>query len=103
MYARVHNLSVISVRIGWLPRNRDEAAQLAAAAFGPDVFLSHNDSNRFHACCVESTAPLPGESVILHASSIPAVRARMALDPAKRIIGYEPQDIWPEGLPFEID
>ena len=103
MYARVHNLSVISVRIGWLPRNPDEAERLQASVIGPDVFLSHNDSNRFHTCCVESPTPLPGESVILHASSKPAVSERMELEPARRVIGYEPQDTWPEGLPFELN
>ena len=45
----MHNLSVISVRIGWLPRNTEEARRLAASERGPDVFFSHDDSNRFHA------------------------------------------------------
>ena len=103
MYARVHNLSVISVRIGWLPRNNQEAQRLRQSPFGPDVFFSHNDSNRFHTLCVESDNPLPGQSVILHASSRPVRMARMDLEPARRIIGYEPQDTWPEGLPFEIE
>lgn len=103
MYARVHNLSVISVRIGWLPRDRQEAAALAAAPYGPDFFLSHRDSNRFHTCCVESTNPAPGQSIVLHASSKPAKVERMELGPARRMIGYEPQDIWPEGLPFAVE
>jgi uronate dehydrogenase len=103
MYARVHNLSVISVRIGWLPRNNEEAQRLMQAPMGPDVFFSHNDSNRFHALCVESENPPPGQAVILHASSRPVNRSLMDLEPARRIIGYEPQDTWPEGLPFEIE
>jgi nucleoside-diphosphate-sugar epimerase len=103
MYARVHNLSVISVRIGWLPRNREEAERLVASPHGPDIFFSHDDSNRFHTCCVESDNPLPGQSVILHASSIPATMERMELEPARRIIGYEPRDVWPQGLPFSVE
>ena len=102
MYARVHNLSVISVRIGWLPRNLDEARVLANSPVGPDFFFSHNDSNRFHALCVESPNPPPGQSVILHASSRPAKLERMELEPARRVIGYEPEDTWPAGLPFEV-
>jgi uronate dehydrogenase len=102
MYARVHNLSVIMVRIGWLPRNPQEANQLKESPRGPDVFLSYNDANRFHACCVESPNPPRGQAVILHASSIPAKHHRMDLEPARRVIGYEPRDIWPEGLPFTV-
>ena len=59
MYARVHNLSVISVRIGWLPRNPEEGRRLAASPRGPDFFLSHDDSDRFHALCVESPKSAP--------------------------------------------
>ena len=103
MYARVHNLSVISVRIGWLPRNPEEAAQLQSRPIGPDIYFSHDDSIRFHTLCVESPNPAPGQSVILHASSIPAKFERMELEPARRIIGYEPHDIWPQGLPFSVD
>lgn len=103
MYARVHDLSVICVRIGWLPRNRQEAAVLKSATRGPDYFLSHDDSNRFHTCCVESENPGAGECVILHASSIPASTERMDLSLARRVIGYEPQDTWPGGLPFTVE
>jgi uronate dehydrogenase len=102
MYARVHNLSVISVRIGWFPRNTEECRRLAASPRGPDIFLSHEDSNRFHALCVESPGPAPGTAVILQATSRPVGRPRMDLEPARRVIGYVPQDTWPEGLPFPV-
>jgi hypothetical protein len=102
MYARVHNLSVISVRIGWLPRNTEEARRLAASPRGPDTFFSHDDSNRFHALCVESPNPPPGTAVILQAASRPVGTPRMDLEPARRVIGYEPHDTWPEGLPFPV-
>jgi len=100
MYARCHGLSVISVRIGWLPRNPREADFLDKHDIGPDCYLSHRDACRFHALCVESPDPPPGESVILFATSRPAATARMDLEPARDVIGYEPQDTWPEGLGF---
>lgn len=103
MYARVHNLSVICVRIGWLPRNLEEARVLAANLRGPDTFFSHNDSNRFHALCVESPAPAPGQCAILHAASKPVGMGRMDLTDARTVIGYEPEDTWPEGLPFAVE
>jgi uronate dehydrogenase len=100
MYARVHNLSVISVRIGWYPRNTGEAVRLAASERGRDMFFSHRDSDRFFALCVESPEPPRGTAVILQATSRPHGVARMDLEPARRVIGYEPRDTWPEGLPF---
>jgi uronate dehydrogenase len=103
MYARVHNLSVISVRIGWFPRTTEEARRLAASPLGRDIFFSHRDSNRFFALCVESPEPPPGASVILHAASRAVGVPRMDLEPARRVLGYEPQDTWPEGLPFPVE
>jgi hypothetical protein len=103
MYARVHGLSVINVRIGWLPRNTEEAKRLVANPGGPAVFLSHDDSDRFLERCVESPRPGPGEAVTLFATSRPPGQEALDLEPARRIIGYEPQDTWPEGLPFPIE
>ena len=103
MYARVHNLSVISVRIGWLPRNPIEAERLIASKIGKDVFLSHNDAATFHQLCVESPTPLAGESAILFATSRPADKMLLDLEPAKRVIGYEPEDVWPQGLPYALN
>ena len=103
MYARVHNLSVISVRIGWLPRNTGEAQRLTASPNGRAIFFSHDDSNRFHTLCVESPNPPPGTAVILQATSRPTGTPRMDLEPARRVIGYEPQDTWPQGLPFPVE
>ncbi len=38
MYARAYDLSVVNVRIGWLPRDPGEAETLKASRFGHDVF-----------------------------------------------------------------
>ena len=103
MYARVHGLSVISVRIGWFPRNTEECRRLAASPFGKDIFLSHHDSDRFLTLCVESEDPAPGTSVILSAASRPVGVGRLDLELAREVIGYVPQDIWPEGLPFPYE
>ena len=103
MYARAHNLSVISVRIGWLPRNPDEASKLVNSKIGPDFFFSHNDAKLFHERCVESENPQPGQSVILFATSKPLNMPRLDLELAKEVIGYHPQDTWPQGLPFALE
>ena len=103
MYARVHKLSVLSVRIGWLPRNPEEAAVLKASAFGADVYFSHEDAKLFFERSVESPTPGPGESAIVFAISRPKVKDMLDPEPARRVIGYEPRDVWPEGLPFAIE
>jgi uronate dehydrogenase len=101
MYARVHGLSVVNVRIGWLPRNPEEADGLKSDEKGPDTFFSHADAQRFYERVVESPNPGPGEAVTVFATSIPAHKERLELEPARRILGYEPQDVWPNGLNFE--
>jgi len=70
---------------------------------GPDVYFSHEDAKRFHQCCVESPQPPPGQAVILFAASKPLRLSRLDLASARQVIGYEPQDTWPEGLPFSVE
>jgi uronate dehydrogenase len=102
MYARCYGLSVISVRIGWLPRNAEEARRLAEHEIGPAVYLSHDDAKRFFERCVESPTPGPSESAIVFATSRPPEREILDLEPARRILDYEPNDTWPDGLPFAM-
>jgi uronate dehydrogenase len=102
MYARCYNFSVIHVRIGWFPRNPQEAQRLAATSTGANVYFSHRDAQRFFACCVEAVHPGPGQAVTVFAASNPQTYPRLDLEPARRLLGYEPQDTWPEGLPFAI-
>jgi uronate dehydrogenase len=101
MVARVHGISVVNVRIGWLPRNPKEADGLKSAEEGPDHFFSHADAQRFYERVVESPKPGPGEAVTVFATSRPAHTERLDLEPARSILGYEPQDVWPNGLNFD--
>jgi uronate dehydrogenase len=100
MVARVYGISVVNVRIGWLPRNPDEADRLKASAIGPDCFFSHADAQRFYERVVESPTPGPGEAGTGVATSRPAKSERMDLEPARRILGYVAQDVWPNGLNY---
>jgi hypothetical protein len=50
---------------------------------------------------VESSNPGAGEAVTVFATSKPARMERLDLEPARRIFGYEPQDVFPEGLNYE--
>ena len=101
MMVRNHNLSVINVRIGWLPRDPEYAQRLFNSDDGVNIYLSHNDAQRFFERCVESETPGPGQSVTLFATSKPLHRTRLDLESARVAIGYIPQNSWPEGLPFD--
>jgi nucleoside-diphosphate-sugar epimerase len=111
MYARVHRMSVVNARIGWFVRNETEAANMRAveageveylpAGGGLSCFLSHDDAGRFYQACVESE-PTPGECITSFVTSLPAAGQLPHLDiePARYVLGYEPQDVFPAGLPF---
>lgn len=100
MYARVHSLSVINVRVGWFPRNTGEAQRLAQYEHGPRVYFSHDDACRFFERCVESETPYAGECATVFATSLPPDAMRLDLEPARTMLNYQPQDTWPQGIPF---
>ena len=100
MYAQVHNLSVIIVRIGWFPSKTEEAQRLSQYEHGPRVYFSHDDACRFFECCVESNDPQPGECITVFATSRSPDTVRLDLTPAQRFLAYQPQDMWPQGLSF---
>ena len=100
MYARVHNLSVINVRVGWFPRDPVIVERIVRSERGRDTYFSHNDVKRFFERCVESPTPKSGKAVTLFAMSKASNRSRFDLSLAAETIGYVPQDMWPAGVPF---
>src|SRR5205823_5551810 len=96
VYSEAHGLSVIAARLGWCPRNADHVRELAATFWGPDVYLSPGDAGRFFACAVE--APADVRFAIIFASSKPVGAGQYDLGAAKRLVGFEPRDRWPEGV-----
>lgn len=100
MYYQVFGLSVIAVRIGWFTRNKEEVRKMTAHDGAQNVFFSHADAGRFFLKAVEA------ENItfsILNAASRWKTNQFFDLEPAKQLIGYEPQDTFPEGLPFSLD
>jgi nucleoside-diphosphate-sugar epimerase len=95
-YAEDLKRSVVVARLGWCPRNRAHVEELARTPWGPDVYLSPGDAGRFFACAVE--APLQG-FVLVYACSKPVQREQYDLETTRRVLGFEPRDRWPEGLP----
>lgn len=94
-YAEAHGLSVVAVRLGWCPRSREHVEELARTDWGQDVYLSPADAGRFFACAVEGAPDL--RYAIVYACSRPVRRAVYDLELARRLLGYEPRDTWPQG------
>ena len=96
MCAESHGMSVIVVRLGWVPRSREHVEELAALDWAKDVYLSPGDAGRFFACAVEAPADI--KFAIVYATSRPLRTAMYDLDTAKQLLGFEPRDHWPEGI-----
>jgi uronate dehydrogenase len=99
MYARVHGMQVIAARLGWLPRSLPHAQELRASPIGTDVYLSHTDAGRFFRACIEAEMS-DGQFEIFFATSQPKGKRRIDLSRTTEVIGFEPQDTWPQGQPF---
>jgi nucleoside-diphosphate-sugar epimerase len=95
VYAQFHGLSVIAVRLGWCPRGREHAVELAQHELGKDLYLSPRDAGRFFICAVE--APKPIDYCVVFATSKPLARTLFDQTATRDLLGYVPQDTWPEG------
>lgn len=94
MYSRLHDMSVIVIRPGWLPRSKDMIETIARHEHHQRYYLSPNDAGRAFALAVEA------ENVhfaVIAAQSKGKAFDAMDLTSAKQFIGYEPRDKWPEG------
>jgi uronate dehydrogenase len=95
MYARVHGMSVIAARIGWMVRNEGEASHMRDKAWF-HAYLSRGDIASFFALAVE-TKEVPFSVMYVVG---PEGADRFDLEPARRLLGWTPRDIFPQGLPF---
>ena len=100
VYAHAHGLPVVVIRPGWVPRDPAHAAELAASAYGKDSYLSPGDAGRGFAAAVEAEGLPP--YTLVYVTSRPLGSARYDLEPARRLLGYEPRDRWPDGLGFAV-
>ena len=100
MYARAHTMSVVTVRIGWLPRGQVELERIGTTGHGPRMYFSHDDAARFYHCALTSPLPVPGTHEIVFAASAHE-NPFMDPTPARDVLGYVAQDTWPDGCTFE--
>jgi nucleoside-diphosphate-sugar epimerase len=100
IFATKHQMDVIAVRLGACPRDRAAVESTGNEPVTRDVYLSPGDAGRFFAQSVE--APGGFGFQIVYVCSKSTLRDIFDLEPARRLVGYEPRDRWPEGLPREI-
>jgi len=97
MYARRFGMSILAVRIGWVVRNPDEARHMLKLGIF-DIYLSRADVGRFFAAAVTAKGI---DFEIAYAASRGGEKV-FDMEPARRLLGYEPKERWPEGLPFPL-
>jgi uronate dehydrogenase len=96
-YADAHHIpSVIAVRLGWCPRSPEQVEEIAASDWAQDVYLSPGDAGRFFACAALARTEIP--FAILYATSKAVHIQRYDLAASKQLVGYEPQERWPQGI-----
>ena len=95
VYARDHGMSVLTVRLGWCPRDLGQVAEIEQSELGQDVFLSPGDAGRFFAAVVEAES-LPSYAVV-YATSRFLHKLRYDLTTCRELLSWEPQDQWPTG------
>jgi len=93
-FVEAHGMSAIAVRLGWCPRRRGSAREIAESPEDQDVYLSPADAGRFFAA---PSRPPTASLGLLYATSRPVRRWTYDVEAAKRLIGYEPRDAWRRG------
>jgi nucleoside-diphosphate-sugar epimerase len=98
IFARSGKLSVICARCGWLVRNREEAARMQSMEPAQRVYLSHRDGAQFFWRAVEVENVKFAQ---LFVTSKNRGRGVLDLTAANELLGYEPEDSWPDGSSWD--
>lgn len=94
-FAEKFGMSVLAVRLGWCPRTREQVEEIGGIDWAKDVYLSPGDAGRFFASAVDANEPR-GFAVV-YATSRPVGKPRVDTEPTARLIGFQPQEQWPQG------
>lgn len=100
-FAEKFGMSVIAVRLGWCPRTKEQVEEITASDWAQDVYLSPGDAGRFFAAAA-ALSPTAISYEVMYAASRPRKVQYMDLEPARRLLGWEPQESWPQGIEVVI-
>lgn len=95
MCSDVHGMNVLIVRPGGCPWDKAQLSVFENSAFNKNIYLSARDAGRFYACAVAAIERI--RFAILYATSKPYKETVSDINAAAELIGYLPEDIWPQG------
>jgi nucleoside-diphosphate-sugar epimerase len=95
-FAEKFGMSVVAARLGWCPRTAEQVEEIKANEWAQDVYLSPGDAGRFFVAAALSAAEFSYQ--VVYATSRPQRVTYMDLEPARRLLGWEPQETWPQGI-----
>lgn len=98
MYARCHGLSVVAVRVAWMVRDREEARRITELGL-TRAYLSRADVGR---CFADAVAAPDIDFAVVYAVGAEGFEL-YDMEPARQLLGFEPQDAWPVGADFGSD
>ena len=99
MLAREHGVEVVAARLGWFVRNPQELRRMLGSEGAQRSYLSHADTQRFFTHAV--AWPLRQKFNLVNLVSHNAGRANVTMHEARDLLGFEPRDSFPEGVPQE--
>ncbi len=94
-HARDHGLEVLSIRLGWCPRDMTQVRQIESEAIAQDTYLSPGDAGSLVLAAV--TRPVPRGHHVIFGTSRPVRRWVFDPEPGRALLGWEPLDAWPVG------
>jgi uronate dehydrogenase len=97
-YANKYGIGTACARIGYLPRDVKHGRHFKENNDMQDIFCSHDDAGRFFAAAVE--APNLKFVVCWVVSRQTSPNKGFDLQPGRDALNWEPQDRFPEGLPY---
>jgi nucleoside-diphosphate-sugar epimerase len=92
LYGNQYGLPTIAIRFGWLPRNEENQRKLENSPDYHDWYLSPGDAARSVALAVAAPAERVGKFAVAYIASKPKGAGPFDLRPARRLLGYVPQD-----------
>lgn len=94
-HARDHGREVISIRLGWCPRDVAQVRQIEAELIAQDTYLSPADAGSLVLAAV--TRPVPAGHHVIFGTSRPVRQWVFDPEPGRALLGWEPLDAWPVG------
>jgi nucleoside-diphosphate-sugar epimerase len=102
MYARLHGMTVVCARFGWVVRTAEEVRSHIARIWHSGIMLSQDDAGRFAQASIDNQLHFrtAHRFAAMFVTSRPMAATAVDLAEARSVTGYEPQDTWPQGSPW---